>query len=89
MLLIGWWFCEDLTTGADNRGDFIKYRLFIALKGSIYMADHQMSFISVLNVPYHTYITFQVFGKAHRNARPTGADKGVFTGLNQLCNYRM
>ena len=70
--------------GADYRGDLFQYRLFIALKGCIYMADHQMSVISVLNIPYHTYITFKKFGKAPGNARPTGADKGVSSGLNQF-----
>ena len=61
-------FWRDWTTGADYRGDFFKYSFFIALKGCIYMADHQMSLLSVLNILYHTYITLQKFGKAGGNA---------------------
>ena len=82
--MIGWWFCKYWTTKADYRGDSIKYALFIALKGCIYMAVHQMSLISVLIILYHTCITFEKFGQAQGNARPTGADKGVSSGFDQF-----
>ena len=61
----------------DYRGDFFKNILFIALKGCLYMADHQMSSLSVLNILYHTYITFQKFGKARGTLDPQGRIKGL------------
>ena len=63
-------------------GDFITL-ILIALKYCIYMADGQISLISVLIILQYACITFQKLDIARGETQTTGVDKGVTTDLHQ------